>query len=344
MSWPAPAVLAVIQAGAAWAAGPALPAPVTNNAVAGVITSEGPAVVSFLGLDRTRLWSGVGSRTYLWMTGSDRWRELPPVPGPGRLAGTAQAIGGRIYLFGGYTVAEDGAEKSVPAVDVLDPLAREWSRVADIPVPTDDAVSGVWRDSLVYLVSGWHDTDNIAEVQVYDPARDRWAAATPIPGAPVFGHAGGISGNTIVYVDGVRVDRDPRRFSIETSSWRGDIDPGDPTRIEWSRLPDHAGPPLYRAAAGTVGPWVVFAGGTDNPYNYNGLGYDGSPSEPTADVLGYNVETGEWRRLAPLSAPTMDHRGIVVLEGRAILVGGMGSGQQVLTSVSVIAVEALLGR
>ena len=50
------------------------------------------------------------------------------------------------------------------------------------------------------------------------------------------------------------------------------------------------------------------------------------------------------RVLRAMDMPTMDHRGIVVLGGRAILVGGMGSGQRVLTTVAMIEVEALLGR
>ena len=237
------ALFALVQAGAAWVAGPPLPEPMANNAVAGVMTAGGPAVLSFLGLDRTRAWSGVGTRTYLWMPPDSGWVELPAVPGPGRLAGTAQSVGGRVWVFGGYTVAEDGSERSVPNVDVLDLEARQWSRAADIPVPTDDAVSGVWRDSLVYLVSGWHDTNNIPDVQIYDPAQDRWTPAVPVPGPPVFGHAGALAGNTIVYIDGVRTQRDEPRFVMSGSSWRGDIDPGDPTRVQWSRIPDHPGPP-----------------------------------------------------------------------------------------------------
>ena len=336
-------LFALVQAGAAWLAGPPLPVPVANNAVAGVMSPGGPAVLSFLGIDRTRAWSGVGAHTYLWMPPDREWFELPAVPGPGRLAGTAQSVAGRVWVFGGYTVAEDGSERSVPNVDVLDLEARRWSRGADIPVPTDDAVSGVWRDSLVYLVSGWHDTDNIADVQMYDPAQDRWTPATPIPGPPVFGHAGGVAGNTIVYIDGVRTQPDDPRFVMSGSSWRGDIDPEDPTRVEWSRIPDHPGPPLYRAAAGGVGSWIVFAGGTDNPYNYSGIGYDGVPSAPRSQVFAYNVERGVWRELDWLPRPTMDHRGIVFIDGRAVIVGGMGSDQEVLSAVTHTEIEGLLG-
>jgi N-acetylneuraminic acid mutarotase len=184
-------------------------------------------------------------------------------------------------------------------------------------------------------------------VQIYDPARDTWSTATPIPGAPVFGHAGAIVRDAIVYVDGVRVNRDRPRFTIEAASWRGDIDPENPTSISWTRLQTHPGPPLYRAAAGGLDEWALFAGGTDNPYNYNGIGYDGVPARPVRSLLGFNVTTGTWTQLAPLPLSTMDHRGMVTMGGTLAIVGGMRTHQAVSSGVLVTTVErvrALVGR
>ncbi|MFQ5704300.1 MAG: Kelch repeat-containing protein [Gemmatimonadales bacterium] len=311
-----------------------MPVPITNNAVAAVTTPSGPAVFSFLGLDATKLSGGIVSSAFRWNVGDSNWTEIESVAGPGRLAATAQVVEGKIYLFGGYTVAQDGTEKSTPHVDIYDPETDSWTSGTHIPIPTDDAVSGVWRDSLIYLVSGWHDRDNIDNVQIYDPATDSWSQATPIPGPPVFGHAGSIAGNTIVYIDGVRTNPERPRFSMAGSSWRGEIDPSDPTKITWNRLADHPGPPLYRAAAGAVENSVVFAGGTDNPYNYNGVGYNGVPSEPRRNVFAYDVELGRWLTLDSLSLATMDHRGIAVAGGTMTIVGGMTAGQTVTRHVA----------
>lgn len=339
------AALAVLtlQVGA-WTSGPPLPTPVSNNAVAAVETADGWEIYSFLGLDESKLWSGIHSRVFRYRSRSGAWDELAPVEGPGRLAGTAQAVAGLVLLFGGYTVAEDGSERSVPEVNMWDPVTERWSLAAPIPVPTDDAVSGTWAETTVYLVSGWHDTDNIADVQGYDSATDSWFAATPILGPPVFGHAGGISGNTIVYIDGVRVDRDPTAFKLENSSWRGDIDPADPSQVKWQRIADHPGPPLYRAAAVSLGPWVIFAGGSDNPYNFDGQGYDGGPSEPVSGVFAYNVRKNEWVELADLAVPTMDHRGIVRVGDEVWILGGMGAGQTVTARVAIADLAELLNR
>jgi N-acetylneuraminic acid mutarotase len=327
-----------------WSSAPPLPEPRTNNAVASVSTSAGPAVFSFLGLDTTKAWDGIQPDAYRWDTGTPTWRAIAPVPGPGRLAATAQGIRGTIYLFGGYTVAPDGSEQSLPNVDIYDPATDTWSRGAPIPIPVDDAVSGVWRDSLIILVSGWHDRDNVAAVQVYDPATDGWRRATPIPGPPVFGHAGAIAGDLIVYLDGVRTSARRPRFSMEGSSWIGEINPLDPTTITWRRLPRHPGPPLYRAAAGALDHYVVFAGGTNTPYNYDGVGYNGAPAEPRKTVFAFDTVRRRWVETQPLPVATMDHRGIVRAGERLIITGGMLAGQQVTDRVVAAAIAPSLPR
>jgi len=318
-----------------WRVGPTLPGPVSNNAVVSVDTRDGPAVFSFLGLRAGKRWDDVGSDAYRWTVGAGTWSTVRPVPGPGRLAGTAQSVKGRIYLFGGYTVAEDGSEESAPQVDVYDADQDTWSQAAPMPVPVDDAISGVWRDSLVVLVSGWHDTGNVTNVQIFDPATDVWRQANPIPGPPVFGHAGGVADDVIVYLGGAKVTDAQPRFQIEPSAWRGDIDPDAPSEIAWSRLPAPPSPGLYRAAGGSLDGMVLFVGGTDNPYNYSGVGYDGVPAEPRTGVFAYDVRGYRWVTLPPLSRATMDHRSVVVAGEHLVVVGGMVDGQVVSDHVAL---------
>ncbi len=82
-------------------------------------------------------------------------------------------------------------ETTLPDVNVYEPLTDRWFRAEDMPVPVDDSVVGVHRDRYIYLVSGWSKTDAVNDVQVYDAQKNKWSKATPIPGTPVFGHAGG---------------------------------------------------------------------------------------------------------------------------------------------------------
>ena len=323
------------EAQTGWSEVAPLPAPVSNNAVAAVSAGGRDLVLSVLGVDTTRHYSGIHDRAFLYDLTTNRWEEVQG-PGIGRLAGTAEAVRGRIYLFSGYTVAADGSERTLPDVDIFDAQSGTWSSGAPIPVPADDAVSGVWRDSLIFLISGWRDRDNVTDVQIYDPFTDSWQAATPIPGPAVFGHAGAIAGDAIVYIDGVRTAADQPRFRLTAASYIGRIDPSEPTRIEWQQLPQHPGPTLYRAAAGAVGDRVIFAGGTDNPYNYDGIGYNGEPSEPVGAVFAFNMSTEEWEPMAAKPLPSMDHRGVAVAAGRLFIVGGMLAGQRVTARVQML--------
>jgi hypothetical protein len=257
------------------------------------------------------------------------------VPGPGgRLAATAVGLPDGVILIGGYTVAEDGSEASVERVQRLDLAARVWRDLAPMPVPVDDAVAALYQGRYVYLVSGWHDTGNVNLVQVYDVARDRWFQATPWPGPPVFGHAGGIVADTLVICDGVGIEsreNRPRGFVAIAACYGGRIDAEDPARIDWRRLPYHGGRPLYRmAAAGSAERGqVVFAGGSENPYNYDGIGYNGEPSAPSGRVFVFDLAAREWRELGRLPEPSMDHRGLLELDGGYAILGGMRAAQRV---------------
>ncbi len=325
-----------------------LPVAVSNNAVAALDAGDHFRLYSFLGLLAGKTWRDVTDRAFEYDSRTGRWSELPPVPGgAGRLAATAETVAGRIYLFGGYTVAEDGVEVSTPEVYRFDPQTRRYEELPPMPVPVDDAVSGVYRDRYVYLVSGWHHTDNVTNVQVLDTQTRSWLQATPYPGPPLFGHAGGLAGGALVICDGVKVvppasEGERRRFVISDACYRGEIDPVDPTRISWRPLPPHPGAPTYRAGAAGIelpsGARIVFAGGTDNPYNYDGIGYDGVPAQPLEAVFSYSPADGRWHVQASLSRPSMDHRGLLLVAGNqaGLLIGGLGPGQ--LTSSAVIGV------
>lgn len=322
----APLTVAVVRAQEL----PPLPVAVTNNAVASGTIDSVRWVVSLLGIDSTRRWSGITRGAFAWTSKTRQWRRLPDVPGPrGRIAASAQIVRDRVFLLGGYTVDSAGSERSVPNVDIYDPRERAWRRGADIPVAIDDAVLGVYRDSLLYIVSGWHDTNSVQTVQLYDVVRDAWYPTTPIPGPAVFGHSGGIAGNTIVFVDGVVRQAGPVKYRLIPQVWIGTIDPKQPTNIVWRAGPAHPGPSVYRAAVGRCGTQLVFAGGTDNPYNYNGIGYDGRPSEPSALTFAFDTRRGEWAQGPRLGVPSMDHRGMAIVGDTAWIAGGMRSGQVV---------------
>lgn len=315
---------------------PPLPIAHSNNAVAGMHVGGKRHLFSFAGLTAGKTWQDTSKAAFMYTEGDAAWMRLPDLPVKlGRLAATAAAVGDTVYYFGGYTVAEDGAEVSTLENFAFDPTSKSYRRIADMPVPTDDAVSFVYGDRYIYLVSGWHDVGNIRDVQVYDTEENTWFKATDYPGSPVFGHAGGVVGNRFVIADGVAVvgkDADGRRkFATVNEGWMGTIDPSDPAKITYRRLPQLPGKGHYRmgGAGDVAGNRVLFVGGTPNAYNYSGIGYDGEPSSPKAHVFAWDFTKDNWIAYPDKPVASMDHRGLLKWGGDWITVGGMAERQTV---------------
>lgn len=315
---------------------PPLPEAHTNNAVASATFHGQVHLFSFGGLKEGKSWQDTSKAAYMYVEGREKWERLPDLPvSEGRLAATAETVGERLYFFGGYTVDVDGSEVSAPENFEYDPYKRTYKRIADMPVPVDDAVSFIYQNRYIYMVSGWHNTGNVRDVQFYDIKNDTWAKATEYPGSPVFGHAGGIVGNRFVIADGVAVlgkdDKGRRQFGTVNEGWMGTIDPADPSQITYRRLPQLPGRGHYRmAGAGDdAGKRVLFVGGTPNAYNFNGIGYNGDPSKPTKHVFAWDFGKDNWVAFEDKLVASMDHRGLLKWRGDWITIGGLIKGQRV---------------
>src|SRR5258708_36931780 len=91
----------------------------------------------------------------------------------------------------------------------------------------------------------------MTQVEVYDVEKNTGSEATPFPGTPVFGHAGGLVGDTIVFIDGAtKGTPGGAAYVASDECWTGKIDHKDPKKIEWSKLPAHPGPARLGIAAG----------------------------------------------------------------------------------------------
>lgn len=326
-----------------------LPKEVSNNAVTQVKINNDDYIISFSGLGREKGYEDVHNETYVYNVKKNSWQTKSPVPiaNPvngltGRLASIATAINETAYVFGGYTVAKNHTEVSVPDVYAYHVLSDSYQQLTPMPVPVDDSIALTYQNRYIYLVSGWHNDGNVNLVQVYDSKMDQWQQASPFPGKPVFGHAGGIIDNILVVCDGVRVDvhlNKRRSYAAENACYRGEINPKNVAKISWFKVKHPTGESRYRMAAKGVvntkenNKEIVFIGGSNNPYNYSGIGYNGQPSAPSNEVWRYNIDTATWHITTSKKA-TMDHRGLLELNGKLITIGGMGENQQVLKTIN----------
>jgi hypothetical protein len=285
--------------------------------------------------------------SYKYNVQTDDWTAISSLPDTmGKIAAGASFVNDKIYIFGGYYVLPNGNEFSSKDVHVYDPVTDVYmANGADIPVAIDDHVQAVWRDSLIYVITGWSNTGNVPNVQIYNPYLDTWSVGTDTPNDnyfKAFGASGTIVGDTIYYNGGVRSGFN---FMEIPFLRKGIIDSNDPTQITWSQGEDNPGASGYRMACSHYGSRVFWIGGGGAGYNYNGLAYsNGSGVEPLERILQFEKNWDMW--FEGLGSPygVMDLRGIAQVGSASwIVAGGMEAGQVVSNKAYRIDFDPIVG-
>ena len=322
-----------------------MPEKVTNNAVTAISIGEETYVYSFAGIDTTLDCNGDHLRSYRYTMSTNTWEAIPDLPDPngGKIAAAANVIGDKIYIVGGYHLAPNCSETSSNRIHIFDPLTNTYLPDGNnLSVPIDDQVQVVWRDSLLYVITGWSNTTNVSNVQLYNPTFNIWQQATPVGTGlnwRVFGASGVVIGDTIYYAGGARPN-----FNFPASSFfrKGYINPENPADITWEGDAE----PLalgYRMGAATFGEQAIWIGGSDNTYNFDALAYDGSGVINPLDRIGiYEPATGAWSEIFGFIPAIMDLRGVAELaNGEYLIAGGMLANQEVTDQLLKITISDL---
>jgi hypothetical protein len=321
-----------------------LPEAISNNAVAILKVKGQLELFSMMGMGPKKTWDAVSNEAFELDADSGKVYSIHAVPGTaGRVGAMAVGAANHVFLMGGYVLYKGGG-MAVPDVGMYETVHDRWFRQNDMPVAVGEAVIGVYRDRYIYLVGGRANGGPVTDVQMYDTDKNRWSKATPI-GTAVFGHAGALIGNTIIYVDGAvrNTEGSSPRFVATDECWSGKIDHRNPTRIEWTKLPAHPGPARFRIAAGDSekDETIYFSGGSDTPHDNAGIGYDGKPAEPSPVTFAFDLRTRKWTTIDENDPnPTMDHRGLLVTKNNLVIIGGMEKGQTVTAKVTALSKEA----
>ena len=153
-------------------------------------------------------------------------------------------------------------------------------------------------DGKIYVIGGF---DGQQELEIYDPAVDRWSRGAAIPRA--LHHAGAVGLNSKLYVIGGYANGwDPTDTVYEY----------DPAGDRWRSL---AAMPTPRGA-------LAVAVMDDKIHAVGGSG-NGRRNTPAHEV--YDPLTDRWRGLAPLPTPR-DHLAAATLNGRLYAIGGRVDG------------------
>lgn len=313
-----------------------LPEAVANNAVCEGVIGDTNFIYSFGGLDESKIPSGIHLKCFRYNveTGiSERIEDLPD--DQGKVAAWASRIGDIIYIAGGYHVASNGSEDSSDKMHRFDILNNTFLEDGqNIPRSIDDQVQAVWRDSLIYLITGWSNNENVPDVQIYDPSSDSWQSGTFVPNNHTyksFGASGSIIGDTIYYFGGASSTDD---FAIQNTIRKGVINPADPTEIEWSLIDTDETQVGYRMAATNRNNKLYWIGGSEETYNYNGIAYNSSVGvAPSNKILELDIDTLQWNEFIFDEVP-MDLRGLAEVSNDVkYIAGGMSIDQTVTDKI-----------
>jgi N-acetylneuraminic acid mutarotase len=315
-----------------------LPQPLSNNAVTGFYDGVNKYVYSFGGIDSTKTHGGIHNHCYKFDVTQNSWTSLPDLPqSQTRIASGASTINNTIFIIGGYHVFANGNEQSSSLVHRFDVLADTFlTNGSPLPKATDDHVQAVYKDSLIFVITGWSQNTNIPDVQIYHPVLDTWLIGTSVPNNhdyKSFGASGTIIGDTIYYFGGARYGGN---FPIQSQLRKGFINPQNVTDITWDIDTIHPDLSGYRMAASAFQNSIRWAGGSNATYNYNGIGYAGAiPVEPNHRILTFHPLTNSWDTVF-LPNINMDFRGVASFGCQMFLVGGMERNQKVSAQTLMI--------
>ena len=194
---------------------------------------------------------------------ANRWTAGPSLPEP-RAEGVVATSKGKIYFIGGRVPTSPKAAHISEHADTrrgeaLDVRTGRWTRILDAPTERNSAAAAVIEDK-IYVVGGrqmLRQADgrqrpvNVATLEVYDPATDRWETKAPMPQAQ-GGLAAAAYGGKLYAFGGEQFVPSAKVFA---DAWVY-----DPKADRWSALPPMP-TPRHGHGAAVVGNRIFLMGG-----------------------------------------------------------------------------------
>lgn len=177
--------------------------------------------LNFIWLLTGLLLSGLLSMTSISLAGGDTWVKKADMP-TARNSFAVAVVDGKIYTFGGRIKAFDNLD----TVEVYDPATDKWTKKSPMPTPRRGAMAAV-VDGKIYVIGGLQGDfaiagGELAVVEIYDPATDKWTKKANLLSARGFGAAEVVQGK--IYVIGgfaeARYISFVEEYNPATDKWR----------------------------------------------------------------------------------------------------------------------------
>jgi N-acetylneuraminic acid mutarotase len=149
------------------------------------------------------------------------WATRAPSPQI-RYEANGTALGGRLYVLGGFIDSSIHATTSTAAYD---PSGNSWADLTPLPEPVTHSPAVVDGTRLWLLggLVGHHPGPATADVWIYDTEADTWTAGPSLP-APRGAGAGALLGRTIHFFGGAERTPDGTGLVDRAEHWALDLD------------------------------------------------------------------------------------------------------------------------
>ncbi|WP_165795433.1 Kelch repeat-containing protein [Deinococcus koreensis] len=224
--------------------------------------------------------------------------------------GQGAAVGGRLYVFGGFDRNLDGVPTATRAAWRFDASDNRWAALKPAPQALTHAGTAVDGAS-IYVAGGFlgdHPGPETDQVWRYDTAADSWTALPPLP-SPRGAGALVRLGRDLHFFGGVRRTPDGEYRDDNAQHWVLPLDGGS-----WREAA-----PLPNARNHLAG---VALGG--RIYAIGGQHGGNEARDNQSDVHAYDPATDAWTAVSPLPLP-LSHiaASTTVWRGQIVVVGGV---------------------
>lgn len=235
----------------------------------------------------------------------------------GRSEGQGAAVGGKLYVFGGFYTGTTTTARS----DVFDPATNTWSRLPDLPEElTHSAV--VADGNTIWLVGGYvddHPGPATRSVWKFDTSSRTYTRGPLLP-APRGAGGAAIVGRALHFFGGTNRVAGSTADPDQPQHWVLNLDGG----TTWSARANLPNPRNHLAGA-TVDGKIYAIGGQHNENENTGL---------QADVHRFDPATNSWTKVASLPK-ARSHIVSVVRDGQLYVLGGTNPGNTASSDVTV---------